>query len=273
MELTNITKKQIEELLKKDKRMDGRTHLDYRELEIETNISKNAEGTARVRLGKTEVIVGVKMDVQIPYPDHDDEGTMMVGMEFSPISGGRYENGPPKIDSIEVARVVDRGLRESGFIDWKKLCIKEKEKVWCVLIDIYCINDDGNLLDASSIAAVAALKMTRFPVYDEETEKVKYGEFTKEALPLTDNVPLSITFHKIGSSIIVDPTRNEEDTSEARVTFAISKAKKDHMINAMQKGNMQLVSGDELIKMIENVEKIYDNLFPKIEKKIKALKK
>ena len=142
MQLTNITKKQIDELLKKDKRMDGRAPLDYRELEIETNISNNAEGTARVRLGKTEVIVGVKMDVQTPYPDHDDEGTMMVGMEFSPISGGRYENGPPKMDSIEVARVVDRGLRESGFIDWKKLCITPKEKVWCVLVDIYCINYD-----------------------------------------------------------------------------------------------------------------------------------
>jgi len=136
MEVPNINKKRILNLLKQNKRMDGRGLLDYRNIEIETNISINAEGTARVRLGKTEVIVGIKLETQEPYPDHEDEGTMIVTMEFSPMSAQRYESGPPKIDAIEVARVVDRGIRESGFVDWKKLCIKEGEKVWSVAIDI-----------------------------------------------------------------------------------------------------------------------------------------
>ena len=55
------------------------------------------------------------------------------------------------MDSIEIARVVDRGIRESGFIDWKKLCIKEGERVWSVSIDIYCINDDGNVLEVADV--------------------------------------------------------------------------------------------------------------------------
>jgi exosome complex component RRP42 len=271
MEISNINKIQIADLLKDNKRNDGRKLLDYRDFKIETNISINAEGTARVRLGKTEVIVGIKMDTQEPYSDHEDEGTMVVGMEFSQMAGNRYESGPPKIDSIEIARVIDRGIRESGFIDWKKLCIKEGEKVWSISIDIYCINDDGNVLDASAIAAVAALKLSRFPVYDEEAGKVKYGEFTKDSLPLTDKVPFTMTFHKIRDRIFVDPNREEEDTSETRMTFAISCPKKDKMINAMQKGNQETITGDELEQMVNYSEKLYDEMFPKIEKQIKAL--
>jgi len=196
MELTNINKKKIASLLEQDKRLDDRKPFDYRDLVIETNISNNAEGSARVKIGKTEVIVGVKLGVQEPYTDHEDEGTMMTTMEYSPASGSRYESGPPKINAIETARVVDRGIRESGLIDWKKLCIKEGEKVWSIFIDIFSVNDDGNILDASAIGALVALKTARFPVYDEETEAVKYGEFTDTPLPLTINIPFCMTFYK-----------------------------------------------------------------------------
>lgn len=271
MEITNITKKKIADFLKEDKRLDGRGLFDYRDLKIETDISINAEGSARVRLGNTEVIVGVKMGVQEPYPDHDDEGTMMTSMEFNPICGERYESGPPKMNAIEIARVVDRGIRESGFIDWKKLCIKEGEVVWSIMIDIYCINDDGNVLDASALGAVAALRVAKMPVYDSKIEKVKFGEFTKDSLPLTENIPFSMTFHKIGRKIIVDPNREEEDTSESRVTFAISKPKKEHIINAMQKGDMDLISADELNQMIGLSEKVYDKVYPEIDKIIGGL--
>lgn len=273
MKLPNINKRKIISLLKEEKRLGGRKPFEFRDIEIETGISVNAEGTARVRIGKTEVIVGVKMDVQEPYPDHEDEGTLITSMEFSPISGDRYESGPPRIDAIEIARVVDRGIRESGFIDWKKLCIKEKEKVWSVLIDIYCMNDDGNVIDASALAAVAALKLAKFPAYNEEEEKVKFGEFTDNPLPLTDNVPLTLTFYKIGDSIILDSDREEEDAADARLSLTISCPKKETIINSMQKGGITPITTDELNKMIEESEKTYEEMFPNIEKKVNVLLK
>ena len=273
MEIINLNKKHIANLIKEGERMDGRKLFEYRDLKIEGDVSVNAEGSARVKLGKTDVIVGVKLDVQEPYTDHPDQGTLITSMEFSPICGERYEAGPPKINAIEVARVVDRGIRESGFIDFKKLCIKKGEKVWSVLIDIYCINDDGNVLDAAAIGTVVALKLARFPVYDKKEERVKFGEFTKEELPLTENVPFTMTFHKIGDKFFIDPNRDEEDTSEARLTLTISCPKKDKVINAMQKGNIDLISVDELDKIIVESEKIYDKMLPKIEKEIEELKK
>jgi len=273
MKISTITKKKIQELLKEGKRLDNRQPFQYRDLKIETNVSNKAEGSARVRIGKTEVIAGVKMATQQPYTDHADEGTMTTSMEFNPICGERYEMGPPKINAIEVARVVDRGLRESGFIDWKKLCIEPKEKVWSINIDIYCINDDGNVFDASAIAALVALKTARFPEYDKETDTINYGEFTDTPLPLTENQALSMTFYKIGDSLILDPNREEEDASQARLTLAIAKPEKDKIISAMQKGGQTPMTADELIKIIEQSEKTYDSMFPEIEKKIKDLMK
>jgi exosome complex component RRP42 len=274
MKLPNINKKEIAKFLAEEKRLDGRIPFEYRDIEIETGISNKAEGTARVRIGKTEVIAGIKIATQEPYPDHEDEGTMSVGMEFSSLCGDRYESGAPGIDAIEIARVVDRGIRESGFIDWKKLCIKERETVWALSIDIYCINDAGNVLDASAIAAMAALKVSKLPVYNEEEDKVEFGKLTDTLVPLTAKVPFSMTFHKIGDKLFIDPDRDEEDASDGRLTLAISSPdKKEKLINAMQKGGFAPLTEKDLDKIIKESEKIYDKLFPEIEKKIKEMKK
>src|SRR4030042_640384 len=173
MEISNLTKKRIKEHMDAGKRFDGRDLLDHRELEIETGISINAEGSARVRLGNTEVVAGIKMGVSEPYTDHEGEGTMITTMELLPLSSEEFDYGPPKINAIEIARIVDRGIRESGMIDFKKLCIKKKEKV-------------------------------------------VHGELTAKKLPITNAIPLTFTFHKIGKSIILDPSREEEASSEAR---------------------------------------------------------
>ena len=271
MDIPNITKKRIIELLKDSNRLDCRGQFENREIVVETDVSNKAEGSARVRLGNTEVIVGVKLQTQEPYSDHKDEGTLMVGMEINPSAGERYEPGPPKIDAIEIARVVDRGIRESGYIDFKKLCIKEGEVVWSVMIDIYAINDDGNLLDASAIGAVAALKMTKIPEYDEE-DGVKYGKLTDNGLPLTENESLMMTFYKVGDQLLFDPIRDEEDASSARLTLAISKPGKDKIINSMQKGGLDSISIEHLNQVIEEAEKVYDKIFPELDKKIEGLK-
>jgi exosome complex component RRP42 len=268
-----INKKKISEVLREGKRLDGRTPFDLRDIQIETGISNKAEGSARIKIGKTEVIVGVKISTQEPYPDHDDEGTMMVGMEFSPACGLRYESGPPKMDSIEVSRVVDRGIRESGFIDWKKLCIKKGEKVWSLMIDIYCINDDGNVLDASALGVYSALKFAKLPIYDEKNDIISYGKVSKNLVPLTKNEPLSMTFYKIGDNLLFDPTRDEEDAADARLTLAVSQPNKDKIINSMQKGGLKSLSSEDLKKIVKESEKIHEKVFPDIEKKIKKLLK
>src|SRR3990167_8361938 len=160
-------------LLNVDTRLDGRKPTEYRKpIEIEYGIVKTAEGSAKVKIGETEVIVGVKMEVGEPYPDMPDEGTIIVGAELLPLSNPEFELGPPGIQAIELARVVDRGIRSEEALDFRKLCIEPGKKIWMVIIDICPINDAGNLFDASSLAALAALKNTKYPTFDGE--KIDY---------------------------------------------------------------------------------------------------
>jgi exosome complex component RRP42 len=246
-----VTAERIRKYLENEKRFDGRKTDEFRELIIEENISKKAEGSVRVKLGKTEVLVGIKMDVAEPYPDSPDKGNLMVTAEFLPLSSSRIEIGPPKFDSIEVGRIVDRGIRE-------------REKVWTVFIDIYTINDDGNILDAAGIGAVAALKLAKIPKYDEKNEKVLYGEYEGK-LPLKKINPITITVHKIGKHFILDPTREEEDVSETRMTVGSS----DGIIYSLQKGNSSYFSVEEIQKSFSIVEKAWKELFKKVEAQLK----
>ena len=259
---SDLTAERIREYLKEGKRFDGRKPDEFREIVIETGVSKNAEGSARVKLGKTEVIVGVKMDVSEPYADSRDEGNLMVTAEFLPLSSPRLDLGPQPFESLELARVIDRGVRESHYIDLKKLCIEEGKKVWTVMIDIYTINDDGNLLDAAGLGAVAALKNARIPGYNEETGKTKFGEWTDKKITLTKEVPISLTVHKIGDNFVIDPTKEEEDISETRVTICSS----DGIIHSMQKGNSKELSTEEFNKVLDLIEKTEREIIKQVEK-------
>jgi len=265
METSKLTAERIKKYLKENKRFDGRSPTEFRNIEVETGISKNAEGSARVRIGKTEVIAGVKMSIEKPYEDSADQGNFMVTAEMLPLSSPRFEMGPPKFPAIELSRVVDRGLRESGFLDFKGLCIEEGERVWTVYVDIYTMNDDGNLLDASALAAIIAMKNARFPKIDETTGKILYGEFTDKKLPLTNLIPMAITFCKVGDKIIVDPTREEEDVLDTRVTIGSSHG----IISSMQKGESQALSEEEMHQILDLVEPTWNELFKKLEKHIK----
>jgi exosome complex component RRP42 len=260
-----VTGERIKRYLEEGKRFDGRGPEEFRELIIEKNVSIKAEGSVRVKLGKTEVIVGVKMAPGEPYADSPDKGNLMVSAEMSPLSSPRFEAGPPKIDAIEWARVTDRGIRESGFVDFSKLCIKEGEKVWTVFVDIYSINDDGNLMDAANIGAIAAMKITKIPKYDLEKNKVYYDELTKEGLPLTDHVPISTTVYKIGKSLIVDPTKEEEDVTETRVSIGSSKG----TISSLQKSQSESLTIEETKKVFEIAARVSQEIEKKIDESIK----
>ena len=125
-----IKKDYIIKLAKTNIRVDNRKFDEFRKIKIETGIIKKAEGSAKVTIGNTQVIAGIKMDIGEPYPDTPDSGVMTTAAELIPMASPDFESGPPDQESIELARVVDRGIRESKIIDVDKLCIVPNEKVW-----------------------------------------------------------------------------------------------------------------------------------------------
>ncbi|MEM4260036.1 MAG: exosome complex protein Rrp42 [Candidatus Woesearchaeota archaeon] len=240
----------IEKLLSKNVRIDSRKKLDYRDISIEVGFLKTAEGSARVKIGETEIIAGVKMSIEKPFPDTPEDGLLMIGTELLPLSNPKYEGGPPSIESIEVSRVIDRAIRESRCIDTKKLCIEKGEKAWTVNVDLCPINDDGNLFDAGFLAAMAALLNTRFPEYDGE--KVDYTKKTNKNLPI-NKIPISVTVLKIGENFFVDPLEDEENVIDARLTVA---SLDENTLCALQKGGDHSLRLEDIKTMIEiSIEK------------------
>ncbi|AJF62131.1 TPA: exosome complex protein Rrp42 [Candidatus Woesearchaeota archaeon] len=231
--------------LNKNVRYDGRKKDEYRKITVETGIAATAEGSAKVTIGETVVLAGVKFEVGAPYPDQLDKGTMMVNAELLPMSNPRFESGPPNIESIELARVVDRGIRESNAIDYKKLCIKEGELVWTVIVDITPLNADGNLFDASALAVLLAIKDAKMPKLKDN--KIDYKSKTDQKVPMLEE-PISVTVLKIGNHYIVDPVSDEEDVLDARLTVALTK---DNTICALQKGGEQPLSEKEIEEMVD----------------------
>ena len=222
----------IRDLLRKGERLDGRAFDEYRPIDIEANVvPAKAEGSALVRLGGTSVVAGVKVLVGDPYPDSPDKGVTMVTVELSPIASPLFELGPPKEAAIELARVVDRGVRESGTVDTTELCIEAGKKVYMVFADVYPMEYDGNLIDASSIAVNAALMTTQYSEMKMEDGKaVATGKMLK--LPIK-NIAIEHTVSKIGDNLIIDPNLKEEFVQDCRLTMAVDQ---NENFTALQKG-------------------------------------
>ncbi len=238
----------IKRYYEKNLRLDGRKKNEIRELKIEYGVSKNAEGSAKVTLGDTIVFAGVKMAIEQPYDDTPDQGNLMVNAELTPMGNPEFEMGPPSDWAIEISRVVDRTIREGKAVDLKKLCIEKGEKVWSVMIDLVPINDAGNLLDACSIAAIAALQDAKFPVIEEG--KINYKKHDKK-LEL-ERKPLLVTVYKIADELVVDPDYEEEEGIEARISIGILE---NGELCALQKGGNDYFTKEEILEAVKLAKK------------------
>ena len=237
-----LKKTQILELLEEGKRVDGRAFDEPRKLVIETNAIPHANGSARVRLGDTEVICGVKIQPDRPFPDTGDKGLFICTAELLPLSHPTVETGPPQPHVIELARVVDRGIRESHMVDVSQLVIQKDKSVIGVFADNVVVDYDGNLFDACSYASTAALLTSKTPKWNWVDDKPQLVEGGETALPIS-TIPVSVTMGRIGNHILVDPNGDEWASMDARITIT---SDSNGNIVALQKGGSDGFTQDQI---------------------------
>ncbi len=234
-----FTADRVRKLASKGFRIDRRAFLDYRPVSIQTGVIYNADGSALVNLGGTKVLAGVKFELGQPYPDTPDKGALMVDVEILPHSSPEVEPGPPDEKAVEIARVVDRSIRESRALDMTKLVIREGELVYLVFVDMRVLDDNGNIIDAASLAATTALLSAKVPkVEDDQIVRHEYVGNLEVA-----EVPIYTTFAKIGKFIMVDPRLEEEYAMDARISIATVD---DGHVTAIQKGGSGAFTRGEL---------------------------
>lgn len=248
MEITNIEKDHILKNIKDGKRRNGRELEEYRDIKIKRNVAKNAEGSARVEIGGTKVIASVKADVGTPFPDTPDEGMLMVNAELRPTASSDFELGPPGEQATELARVIDRGIRESEAVSTDELCIEEGEKVWKIMVDLHPLDDCGNLMDACGLAAAVALEEAYLPVYDEENDEVLRDE--KQELEV-NVLPIPCSVYSVGDKLFVDPNSQEQQVADCAVTITWA----DDSLCSLQKRGNSGIKTKELKKSLEIASK------------------
>ena len=251
----NLRKKQMMESISTGKRLDERSLDETRPIEIELDVIKKASGSAWVKLGKTEVVAGVKVETGEPFEGLENSGALIITAEVLPIASPHIEPGPPDEETIELARVVDRGVRQSEMLELSKLVLVPGKIVYTIFVDCSIINVDGNLLDATSYAVVAALASCKLPVFEIKDDKVVDTGRTQEP-PIT-TIPVSVTTVKIGDYLLLDPNIEEEACMDARLTITTNSK---GSIVAMQKGLKGYFTVDEVksiaVKAISKGEEI-----------------
>ncbi|KAI3623104.1 hypothetical protein CBS14141_003887 [Malassezia furfur] len=150
--------------LEEQVREDGRALDEFRPVSLATGILTQANGSALVRFGTgTMVTAAVQAHITEPHHDRPHEGFVVPSIDLSPLCSPQYRAGPPGDEAQALAHYLQRFLDESRALPRESLCIEPGVAVWCVYVDLVVVSEDGNVLDAAALAAVAALADARLP--------------------------------------------------------------------------------------------------------------
>ncbi|XP_009957260.1 PREDICTED: exosome complex component RRP43, partial [Leptosomus discolor] len=207
--------------LKENCRPDGRELGEFRATTVNIGSITTADGSALVKLGNTTVICGVKAELAAPAVDSADKGYIVPNVELPSLCSTKFRSGPPGEEAQAASQFIADVIENSQIVAKEDLCIASGKLAWVLYCDIICLDYDGNILDASAFALLAALKSVQLPsvTVNEETGSSEVN--------LKQKNPLIIRKHPVATSfaifddalLIVDPTAEEEDLATGTVTI------------------------------------------------------
>ena len=229
-------------------RMDGRRDVDSRPLRI----SFADNGVCEVQLGRTRVLCVVSSKVVEPFADRGHDGTFEFQVNLSPMASSEFPKEATMSPgetfarsswfglfffffsffcaaAIQICRTIERTFRDSGAIDTESLCILAGSKVWAVAVEMTVLDHSGNLTDACSYAAMAALMHFRRPsVTVSNSGSVTLHSWSDlEPSPLAlHHTPVCVSFGFVQNegkeAVIVDPSDQEELVCEGTASIALN---------------------------------------------------
>lgn len=235
-------------------RTDGRGCEDYRYMELETNIVQNTNGSARLRLSNTDVLVGVKAELSDVNLDKPKEGWLEFFVDFSANAAPEFEGRGGEEDAAKISCMLSKAYSNNACLDLEQLCVISNTKCWILYIDILVLECGGNLFDAISLAVKAALHNTRIPI----TNLIS-GEKGMEEVELTDdphncwridiqNMPCIVTVFKIGNHHLVDASLEEESCTHCSLMMGVTVS---GSITAVDKNGSGSLDPDSILDMVE----------------------
>lgn len=244
--ITNCEKTFVLKNLSEWNRLDGRSFDEFRELKI---IFGKDWGCCHVSLGETRVLAQVSCEVQEPKISRPSEGLLNINIELSPMGAPHFEASRQTDLSIQLNRLLEKCFKDSKAVDLESLCIKVKEKVWALRVDINVLNHEGNILDCASIACLAALAHFRRPDVTSDGEEIIVHTYSqRDPIPtVMHHYPVCTTYALFnnGEIIVADPTLIEEGVADAHITIATNAYKE---LCTLHLGGNALMTPDVILK-------------------------
>lgn len=270
--LSNCERAFLLQAITEKKRLDGRQTYDYRNIKITFGTDY---GCCIVELGKTRVLGQVSCELVAPKMNRPTEGILFFNLELSSMASPAFESGRSSELLVKLNRLLERCLRNSKCIDTESLCVAAGEKVWQIRVDLHLVNHEGNIIDAASIAAIAALSHFRRPDVSVQGEEVTvYTPEERDPVPLSIHhmpVCVSFAFFQQGTYLLVDPNEREERVMDGLLVIAMNKHReictiqssggimllKDQVLRCSKVAAVKVAEITELIqKALENDKKV-----------------
>ena len=139
-----------------------------------------------------------------------------------------FEVNRPTETEVLLSRLLEKTIRRSGALDTESLCLVAAQKCWSIRVDLHVLTHDGNLIDTSCLAVVAALRHFRKPDTSMDGEALTvYTPAEREPVPLSWlHSPFCVTFNffgEEGETVVLDATWLEEQVSVSSCTFSLNR--------------------------------------------------
>ncbi|XP_053322999.1 exosome complex component RRP42 [Spea bombifrons] len=251
-----------------DLRVDGRACEDYRCIEVETEVVSNTTGSARVKIGHTDVLVGIKAEMGTPKLERPEEGYLEFFVDCSANATPEFEGRGGEELGTEIANVLYKMFENKSSLDLRSLCIQTSEHCWVLYVDVLLLECGGNLFDAISIAVKAALFNAKIPKVHmlEDDDGAKDFELSDDPYDCmrvnVANVPCIVTLSRIGHRHVVDATLQEEACSLASLLVSVTS---QGVLTFMRKIGKGSLDPESIFEMIETGKRVTKSLHTSLQ--------
>ncbi|KZT43525.1 ribosomal protein S5 domain 2-like protein [Sistotremastrum suecicum HHB10207 ss-3] len=229
-------------------RSDGRSLLDYRPICMSTGVYPQANGSAKVECGGSEVVVGVMCEIDHEgNEDHSFSANGRIKCNVLCTPSAYPAHSPPALDdlSYDLSVILSDVYSDPGLLP-SNLVVVPGRKSWTIHIDALVTADGGNLLDVLFLAVRAALWNCRVP----STKNIEYKGSSQlgnesafvtqhrtshaadfeikdfwedgESLANRETFPIAITLNLLSSIHFLDATHLESMAAQSRLIFIYS---------------------------------------------------
>jgi exosome complex RNA-binding protein Rrp42 (RNase PH superfamily) len=196
------------------------------------------KNTYQFRINNSIVFARTYVDLEAPYPD-SLKGKLKLNFNTSQILEPNKELWVPNLESLEIGRVIERGLR-ANVINLDKLVI-DSERVWSISLELHCFSLDGNIIDCGFLAALESLKNAKIPFQEYQIEKQDINWINQDCF--------CKTLYYFDTKIIENISVYETSCSDSGICFILS----DNKIIALQKlkgGEIPLPKFKEMLDIV-----------------------